>query len=206
MWRCATLYYDGVSRASQLMLHCLLGFLGLLSLAAGIILLAAPHIQHPAVPMGFLSTPILFLSISAISNVTLSLLITLRILRHQVNTRLALGASHGSLYTRIMVMCLESCSLIVIPTLVYIAMHSTKANGSQIPLLLLPHFCVISPLLIVSRVVEGRDASTTLNLTEIVSSAASAHQKYRKEVIQAAIPTLSADNSDRTFEKATPMI
>jgi len=171
MWRCAALYYEGVPQRSRLTLLCLLCFFGLISSVGGIILLAAPFLHRHAVPLGFLATPVFLISVSAISNVTLSLLITLRILHHQVHIRVALGASHGSLYTRIIVMCVESCSLIVVPALVYIVLHFTEAKGSQIPLFLLPHLCVISPLLIVCRVVEGRDASTTFNRTEVADDA-----------------------------------
>lgn len=78
-------------------------------------------------------------------NVVLSALIVLRIRYHQSYIRKALGSAHGSLYTRIMVMCVESCSLIAVFELVYLILtFQPEALGfySQYPFFLLPHVCV----------------------------------------------------------------
>ncbi|KDR76103.1 hypothetical protein GALMADRAFT_247309 [Galerina marginata CBS 339.88] len=166
MWRCGTLYRPYVSRAPLLLLVALLVSLGLISLISGILLLASPFIPQRAA-LSFTATPVFMLSLSAISNLILSIFITVPILVHQKNMRAALGRSYGRLYTNIVIMCTESCALVVVPMVVYIILYSTKSSGSLIPLLLLPHLSVISPLLIVSYVVQGTDVSA-VDLTSIV--------------------------------------
>lgn len=87
--------------------------------------------------------PIVFITVSGAINVALSALIILRLYGYKKSTQNLLGICHGRLYTRIMVMLTESCALIVVFTVLYIALFfSPKPNGNQIPLFLLPHICV----------------------------------------------------------------
>ncbi|PPQ82746.1 hypothetical protein CVT25_009300, partial [Psilocybe cyanescens] len=53
------------------------------------------------------------LCISAFANILLATLISVRLIQHQRHLRKTLGKSHGSLYTRVITMCVESSALIV---------------------------------------------------------------------------------------------
>ncbi|KDR74036.1 hypothetical protein GALMADRAFT_227737 [Galerina marginata CBS 339.88] len=154
VWRCFALY-QGISRRSHIFLVSLLVLLILMSLVAGLFVLVPVDI----VGLG----PAITLGLSAISNIVLAALIVFRLLYHQRYLRKTLGHSHGSLYTRIMVMCVESSSLIVVFTVLYIVLYFEPSSvGYDLPLFLLPHICVISPLLIVYRVAHGTEAKTTV--------------------------------------------
>ena len=86
-------------------------------------------------------------SLSILVNIILALLIILRLVHHQRHIRKVLGAEHGSPYSKVITMCVESSALIIIFGGVYTALGSVPgmANGSVIvPLLLLPHICVSS--------------------------------------------------------------
>ena len=125
--------------------------------------------------------------VSSLVNIILASLIVLRLVRHQRHVRRVLGAEHGSAYSKVITVCVESSTLIV----VCIVLVLTQPTGSEfIPLLLLPHICVgglendsmisyarlrffvrniiqvISPLLIVYRVAKGHDTTTTLPPSE----------------------------------------
>ncbi|KDR73845.1 hypothetical protein GALMADRAFT_592405 [Galerina marginata CBS 339.88] len=69
--------------------------------------------------------------------------------------------AHTSVYSRIMVMCIESCALIVVVGVAYTVIFLNNFPGLEIPLYLLPQICVISPLMIVYRVAHGKDATST---------------------------------------------
>ncbi|KDR67707.1 hypothetical protein GALMADRAFT_1074002 [Galerina marginata CBS 339.88] len=176
MWRCAALY-QGISRGSRLVLLSSLGFLGLISLGSGILLFLIPFLPFQFQFSGnlpwadILGQPFFLISLSTIANITLSTSIILRIFYHQKRLRLVLGTSHGSVYTRIIVMCVESCALIVVFNLVYIGLYWGPTNAFQILLFLLPHINILSPVLIVYRVAQGTEAKTTVNLSEIVDGA-----------------------------------
>ncbi|KDR67223.1 hypothetical protein GALMADRAFT_1126097 [Galerina marginata CBS 339.88] len=100
--------------------------------------------------------------LSTFSNILLSILIVSRLLYHQKYLRRVLGVGHGSLYTRIITMCVESCALIVFFMAVYIIMFGTGCNAQFAPLFLLPHICAISALMIVRRVAHGTESTTTI--------------------------------------------
>ena len=125
--------------------------------------------------------------VSSLVNIILASLIVLRLVRHQRHVRRVLGAEHGSAYSKVITVCVESSTLIVAVCIVLVL---TQPTGSEfIPLLLLPHICVgglendsminarlrffvrniiqvISPLLIVYRVAKGHDTTTTLPPSE----------------------------------------
>lgn len=88
-----------------------------------------------------------FLSASLFANVTLSALISFRIIQLQRNNHEVLRVAQGSVYTRIVIMCIESCAMIVVFEVAYIVIYNIPPNqganhGSLIPLLLIPHICV----------------------------------------------------------------
>ena len=127
------------------------------------------------------------IAFSTLVNIILALLIVLRLVHHRRHIRKVLGVEHGSLYSKVITMCVESSALIVIFSGVYTALIFEQAHGSLIPFLLLPHICVgnlefrcastidflfamlsqvISSLLIVYRVAKGRVMTTTLQPSE----------------------------------------
>ena len=83
---------------------------------------------------------------STFVNIVLALLIIFRLVHHQRQMRKILGAEHGSPYSHIITMCIESSALIVVFSVAYIVLGFWRANGPAIiPLLLLPHICVRGP-------------------------------------------------------------
>ncbi|KAF5326912.1 hypothetical protein D9619_004288 [Psilocybe cf. subviscida] len=107
-------------------------------------------------------------------NVILSLLITLRTARLQREHRRVLGIlkedPDSTPYSRISELCLESSSLMILFGLTLTIMLARTKSGSEalraggwilVPLMVFPHICVISPLLISYRVAHGSDVSTT---------------------------------------------
>ncbi|KDR74035.1 hypothetical protein GALMADRAFT_141778 [Galerina marginata CBS 339.88] len=155
VWRCFVLY-QGISRPFHLFLVVLLIFLSVMSFLAGLLIFIPIYI----VGLG----PVIALSLSAFSNIIFASLIVIRLLYHQRYLHKVLGRMHGSFYTRIMVMCVESSSLIIFFTVLYIVLYFSPARqGFIFPFFLLPHICIISPLLIIYRVAHGSDAETTVS-------------------------------------------
>jgi hypothetical protein len=84
-----------------------------------------------------------FILFSAVVNIILAALIVFRLIYHQRHVRNVLGAEHGSPYTNVMTMCVESSALMVITSGVYVALDFTVGNWYfWIPYLLYPHICV----------------------------------------------------------------
>jgi hypothetical protein len=79
---------------------------------------------------------------STLVNIILAALIILRLIQHQRHIRKVLGAQHGSPYSKVITMCVESSALIVIFSGVYTVLAFREGDGSFIPFLLLPHICV----------------------------------------------------------------
>lgn len=103
--------------------------------------------------MGEAILGIAFLAFSLFANITLSALISFRILYLQRSNHSVLQAAFGSVYTRIIVMCVESCAMIVIFEVAYIVLYTMSPghdidHGSLIPLLLVPHICVSTVILL----------------------------------------------------------
>ena len=82
------------------------------------------------------------IAFSTLVNIILALLIVLRLVHHQRHIRKVLGAQHGSPYSKVITMCVESSALIVIFSGVYTVLIFEQGNGALIPFLLLPHICV----------------------------------------------------------------
>jgi len=147
LWRCAMIY-DGISRPRRIALLSVLGFMALMSLASG---------------LGFLiSNFVFFLAITAVTiflNLITATLITFRILYFDRYIRKTVGLERNSPYMTIIIICVESSALIVVFGLIYLILYFKATNASLIPLHLLVHVYVISPLLIVYRVARGRAAT-----------------------------------------------
>ena len=79
---------------------------------------------------------------STIVNIVLALLIVLRLIHLRRNIRKVLGAEHGSTYSQVIAMCIESSALIVIFGTLCIVFGFLDPNELFVPLLLFPHICV----------------------------------------------------------------
>lgn len=150
LWRCAVLY-QGISRTARVALLSFISLVFLAALGSGISLFVNPL-------SGRLPT-LLIISFSTLFNVIICVLIVVRLIFHQIYLRSVLGPGHGSPYTRIMAMTVESAALLIILGIPYVFLVAYQnSNGSMFVLLLLPQICAISPLLIVYRVAQGRAA------------------------------------------------
>ncbi|PPQ93133.1 hypothetical protein CVT25_003665 [Psilocybe cyanescens] len=90
-------------------------------------------------------------------NSFLSGLVVSRILHYDRSLKRSGLSNHDSGYNRIVAMCIESSVLIVVVSLVFIIFaYGSFSLYISFPLFILPHICVISPLLIIFRVAQGR--------------------------------------------------
>ncbi|KAF4612923.1 hypothetical protein D9613_010920 [Agrocybe pediades] len=149
MWRCMILY-QGIPRAGEWLIKVLLVILSLASLGSGI---------SNYVIQGSLFS-IIIIILTPIVNFILTSLLAVRILYQQMRLRRLLGSawSQQSPYTNIAIICIESSALIVV---VAVACITTTflvnlKPWRVFPYFLQPHICVISSLLIVYRVAQGR--------------------------------------------------
>ena len=79
---------------------------------------------------------------STIVNIVLALLIVLRLIHLRRYIRKVLGPEHGSLYSQVIAMCIESSALIVIFGTLCIILGFLNTNELFVSLLLFPHICV----------------------------------------------------------------
>ncbi|KAF9546247.1 hypothetical protein CPC08DRAFT_379531 [Agrocybe pediades] len=99
---------------------------------------------------------------SVFANVTLTSLIVGRILYHRRSLGNLMGSGHASMYTWIVSICIESCVLILVFETMCLVLIFTNDIGAEIIMSILPHIFVISALLLVYRVAEGREVNTTV--------------------------------------------
>jgi len=100
------------------------------------------------------------IGVTVILNLVTATLITLRILFFQRHIRKTIGLEPGdSPYMTVLALCVESSALIVVFSLIYFILYFQQANASYIPMQLLVHVYVLSPLLIVYRVAHGKAAT-----------------------------------------------
>jgi hypothetical protein len=91
----------------------------------------------------FQYSDIVCISLSTVANFILAALIVLRLIFHRRHVRNVLGAEHGSPYTNVMTMCVESSALMVVISGVCVALNFTVGSWYYwIPYLLYPHICV----------------------------------------------------------------
>ncbi|KAF8894360.1 hypothetical protein CPB84DRAFT_1295108 [Gymnopilus junonius] len=97
------------------------------------------------------------LLISCIINLTFSLLIAIHIRQYQNFIKKALGVAHSSIYTRIIVICVESCALISVCEGVYVVAAQVDSVAASPMLELLPHVCVSLTFCLIYSVAGARN-------------------------------------------------
>jgi len=83
-----------------------------------------------------------FTSLSAIVNIVLAALIVLRLVYHRRYIRNTLGAEHGSPYTNIITMCVESSALMVIASILFTLMRFVSMSWANFMMDITPHIYV----------------------------------------------------------------
>ena len=83
-----------------------------------------------------------FISVSTLANVILSVLIVFRLVYHRRYIRNALGAEHGSPYTNVITMCIESSTLMAIASTLYTILDFGAPKWGALVFALIPHICV----------------------------------------------------------------
>jgi hypothetical protein len=84
-----------------------------------------------------------FSSLSALVNIILAALIVSRLVYHRRYIRNTLGVEHGSPYTNIITMCVESSALIVIASSLFTILgFVAPGHGGQVMFDIIPHICV----------------------------------------------------------------
>jgi len=152
LWRCAILY-QGIPRLARIALLCFISLVFVAALASGLLLFFTFSESWMRLPT------LLIVSSSTLFNVIVSVLIVVRLIRHQIYLRNVLGPGHGSPYTRVMAMTVESASLLILVGIPYVFLVAYQDSaGSMMLLSLLPQICAISTLLIIYRVADGRAA------------------------------------------------
>ncbi|KAF4610043.1 hypothetical protein D9613_010484 [Agrocybe pediades] len=126
-----------------------------MSIASGILYYLAERLNSPLYTL--IST-----FLTPIVNIILTGLLAARILYQQTRLSKLLGSamSRQSPYTKIAMMCIESSALIVLVGVACIITTFVAYLWSGFPYMILPHICVISPVLIVYRVAQGRSLET----------------------------------------------
>ncbi|KAF8965543.1 hypothetical protein BDZ97DRAFT_766639 [Flammula alnicola] len=186
LWRCFILYTN-TTRVAHTILYGVLFLISLASIGSGILYYLIPELSTFTL-VSPLTPTLITISITIFVNFTLTALVCGRLIHHQEGMRRVLGAQYSSPFMRIIVMCVESCVLIVVTCIVYVALFArgdkTTLNGCIIPLLLLPHICVLSPTLIVYHVAKGRAITTAVRPSHVATP------NFRDE----DIPTLMRSN------------
>ncbi|KAF9476844.1 hypothetical protein BDN70DRAFT_923011 [Pholiota conissans] len=197
-WRCWILY-QGVNYRLRLSVCCLLVFLLLCSLTSAVLTIVLANGDFaPATPL---------LAVTITINLILSALIVSRLLYHEFILKKTLGiAEKTSPFRRVIAMCVESCALIVVFAALALGMewapNALVWNLSVIPLTLLPHICVVSPLLIIIRVANGRAPTTTIISESINSDESDVEKKVPGHVsirFKRPVSTQAPSNEDGNF-------
>ncbi|KAF9546249.1 hypothetical protein CPC08DRAFT_379571 [Agrocybe pediades] len=150
IWRCFMLYHD-VHKAWRVLLICTLSILAIGSLAAGAFSFTlASNSDVPAIVLA---------SFSILTNGILTCLIVGRVLYYQRSIRKHLGTVQGSLYSRAIALCVESCAIIVVFEIPFVVI-SFLGLGSPMETILaavLPFIFILSALLLIYRVAGGQE-------------------------------------------------
>jgi len=85
---------------------------------------------------------LVFSSLSTVVNVTLAVLIVSRLVYHRRYVRNTLGVEHGSPYTNVITMCVESSALMVIVGGLSTILSFASQDGINIMYDITPHICV----------------------------------------------------------------
>ena len=103
--------------------------------------------DHPSAITALQGPTSLTISVTPFVNLILAGLIVGRLLYHQRHIRKLLGAQYASPYNKIIAMCIESCSMIIINSVIYIGLYYGADRDGQnfeilTVLLIFPHICV----------------------------------------------------------------
>lgn len=113
--------------------------------ASAILYYMAPRISAFAINSPLIPS-VITISITTCLNLILTTVIAGRLFYHQETMQRILGKEYRTPYLRIIIMLVESCSLIVVTGiifLIFVARGSTKTfDGCIVPFLLFPHVCV----------------------------------------------------------------
>ena len=85
---------------------------------------------------------IVFLSLSTLVNIILAVLIVSRLVYHRRYIRNTLGVQHGSPYTNVITMCVESSALMVISGGLYNSLYFGSKDGQNFMNEITPHIFV----------------------------------------------------------------
>ncbi|KAJ3527001.1 hypothetical protein NM688_g8186 [Phlebia brevispora] len=102
---------------------------------------------------------VIYLALSYSLNVTLMVLIIWRVLQVRWTLRQSLGKHHGKIYTSIVALIIESASLYVVVALMSVISCGINSPMQYALLPMLGQLQAIPPLLITSRVAEGKGLS-----------------------------------------------
>ena len=78
--------------------------------------------------------------LSTLVNIILAVLIISRLVYHRRYIQNTLGMEHGTPYTNVITMCIESSALMVISSGLYTILHFTVGDNSMFDIF--PHICV----------------------------------------------------------------
>lgn len=106
-----------------------------------------PSSHHPSAITALQGPTSLTISVTPFVNLVLAGLIVGRLWYHQRHIRKILGAHYASPYNKIIAMCIESCSMIIINSVIYIGLYyGADKDGQNFEiltiLLIFPHICV----------------------------------------------------------------
>ncbi|CAA7262538.1 unnamed protein product [Cyclocybe aegerita] len=158
IWRCISLYEDAPRYIFRPVFWALAG-LALFSLGwGGFCLVVRVSFTQSFLP-----------AFTVLTNILLAGLIASRLFWYQRRVQRALGKAHGSLYTRVIGICIESCLLIVLFNSVFLVLYLTSSVyfSTLVMALLLTHASVLSPLLLICRIAQGKDAVTPIKTEDI---------------------------------------
>ncbi|KAF9475596.1 hypothetical protein BDN70DRAFT_935753 [Pholiota conissans] len=156
VWRCWYLYQDS-RRPVNFFIGALLIIMFISSLGFTCFTLAKPNFLISGIPWELILATVLI-------NIVLSVLIVVRLLSHERLMKAVLGPQRGpSPFKRVISICVESCALIIAGGALCIVAVTVPRASMAMPIVfpLMTHICVISPLLLIVRVAEGRAHSTT---------------------------------------------
>ncbi|KAF8965537.1 hypothetical protein BDZ97DRAFT_2074588 [Flammula alnicola] len=169
LWRCLVLYQD-TTRLHRVILFTVLCLTSLTSIGCAILFYLTAQVTTLTLASPLIPT-IITASLTTFANLIFAILIAGRLYYHQETMRRVLGSQYGSPYRRV------------------IAIDEVTFNGCIIPLLLLPHICVISPLLIVYQVAKGKSASSVRPSHIITPNIAGINEEAISKPIQFNNPT-----------------
>ena len=159
IWRCLVLYQH-VSRSLRIGIIVLLSLISFASfgrsifisiqiahkksLVFGVATLVAVFNDRPGVtyPVFLANADKVFLSLSTLVNIILAVLIVSRLVYYRRCLQNTLGVEHGSLYTNVITMCVESSALMVIATVLYTVLSFVSQTGIHIIYDITAHSCV----------------------------------------------------------------